>query len=129
MIHVVTQVTGLALGQAQGNRLVGGVKIVDIAPVGRRLPRCRPRGFQQAAQYTVQQLTLAHPGAAQQKDVVALMGNLQCKLQGVHSTALAEMFGQRLQFLGGLEGQLGRITMAVQPFERERGSRPGRFQL
>jgi hypothetical protein len=57
------------------------------------------------------------------------VGNLQCKLQGIHGTTLAQVLGQWLKFRGRLERQLGRITMTVQALERERSSRPGRFQL
>ena len=88
MGHVIAQLVGHASAQAQGDRFVRGLEIIHIAPIRNLAPR---RGELLLEQFTQQRL-LADAGAAQQEDVVAVVGNLQTQGQGLHCAVLAQVF-------------------------------------
>ena len=121
-VHIAAQPAGLAPGQAQGDRPVGAVEVIHIAPVKCRLAGRGGGVFEQRAQHAVEQLAFAYAGAAQQEDVVALVGYLQAKLQRLDSPALAQVFGQGFELGGRLERQFGFIAAAVESFQRQRAA-------
>ncbi len=121
--HVVVEGTTLAGRQAHRPRTVGFGEIVDVAPVGRRLPPAY-----RLLQASPDQRVLAGARRPQREQVVAAVRHPDGEADGLGGAVLAEHFGGGFQVVRRFERQPGGVARAEQKLGRQRRRR-GRFPV
>jgi len=109
--HVVAQRNRHTHWKPERDGSIRVFEIVDITPVVQLTPR---RSL--LVENAVQQFPFANPGAAQHKQVVAFVRDIESEQQSLQRSILAEMVLQRFQFIAVFEAQCFGVALPVKLF-------------